>query len=173
VSAAVAAHARCPVVVVRDGAPLARQRRPVLVGVDDTAHAAEVIGFAFDEAALRGVDLVGVRAWRPPSQPWRSDVRPLVLDVDELETAERRAVNAALDGWREKYPGVGVSVRVVPGDARRVLTAVSDDAQLLVVGFRGRGGFVGLTLGSVSHYVLQHASCPVAVVRVPTSTASG
>jgi nucleotide-binding universal stress UspA family protein len=173
VSAAVAAHARCPVVVVRDGDPVAHQQRPVMVGVDDAAHSAEAIGFAFDEAALRGVDLVAVRAWSPPAQPWRSDVRPLVLDVDELETAERHAVNAALDGWREKYPGVNASVRVVPGDARRVLTTVSEDAQLLVVGFRGRGGFIGLTLGSVSHYVLQHASCPIAVLRVPAPTAAG
>jgi nucleotide-binding universal stress UspA family protein len=88
-----------------------------------------------------------------------------VADVAELETAERHAVAQALQGWHGKYPGVALTTRLIPGDARHALATVSQDAQLVVVGSRGHGGFGGLLLGSVSHYLLHHAACPVAVVR--------
>ncbi len=165
VSQAVATHARCPVVVVRHGAPTQTNGRPVAVGVDESAQAQYAIGFAIDEAATRGVGLVAVRAWTPAHLPWRMDVRPLLFDVAELETAERHVLTEALNGWRDKYPGVAVSTRLISSDARHALAAVSRDAQLLVVGSRGHGGFEGLLLGSVSHYLLHHAACPVAITR--------
>jgi nucleotide-binding universal stress UspA family protein len=96
---------------------------------------------------------------------WRIDVRPLVLDVTELETAERHVLTEALRPWRETYAGVPVTTRLISSDPRHALAAVSRDAQLLVVESRGHGGFEGLLLGSVSHYLLLHAACPVGIIR--------
>ncbi|WP_228985011.1 universal stress protein, partial [Streptomyces sp. DH12] len=79
--------------------------------------------------------------------------------------AEERLVSEALAGCRERYPGVSVESRAPRGQTREALIEASRSARLLVVGARGRGGFAGLTLGSVSQAVLHHAYCPVAVVR--------
>jgi nucleotide-binding universal stress UspA family protein len=164
-STAVAAHANCPVVVVRDG----RRHRgeeggPVVVGLDDSPHAHVAAAFAFEEAAMREAALVAVRAWTPPPMAWRSDVRPLTRDVDEIGTAERHSLLLGVDGFAAKYPSVSVTPRLVAGDARSCLAEASAGAQLVVVGSRGRGGFAGLVLGSVSHFLLHHAACPVAVI---------
>ena len=67
--------------------------------------------------------------------------------------------------WRERYPEVDVVEKTARGNAAAVLIGESAGAELLVVGSHGRGGFGGLLLGSVSHAVLHHARCPVAVVR--------
>jgi nucleotide-binding universal stress UspA family protein len=165
VSVAVTAHAHCPVVVVRGGSPDEQHDLPVAVGVDDSVTARLAVGFAFEEAASRGVGLVAVRAWQPPPVPWRSDVRPLALDADELETAEWHALHEALAQWRKTYSAVNATPRLLPGNASHALVTQSQGAQLVVVGSRGRGGFAGLLLGSVSQQLLHHAHCPVAVVR--------
>jgi nucleotide-binding universal stress UspA family protein len=165
VGVAVSAHAHCPVVVVRGNARPETARRPVAVGLDDSPQADLAIGFAFEEAACRQVGLTAVRAWTPPHLPWQTATRPLVYDADELESAERHLAETALAGWRDKYPGVRVTIRLVPGGAGHALVTASHDSQLMVVGSRGRGGFAGLLLGSVSQQLLHHAHCPVAVVR--------
>ena len=82
----------------------------------------------------------------------------------ELEPRRLLLVTEALAGWTQKYPGVDVRQSVVHAHAVPALVEHSARAQLLVVGSRGRGGFAGLLLGSVSHGVLQRATCPVAVV---------
>lgn len=176
VSAQVAAHARCPVLVVRDGEiwaghelPLA-SHRPVLVGVDGSPAADLAAGVAFEEAAARGVPLVAVRVWRPPRPPWRTDVRPLILDIDELETAERHLLSESVAAWRDKYPQVSAQTRLMPGNPGAALVNASRDAQLAVVGTRGHGGFAGLLLGSASQQLLHHAGCPVLLVREPDPT---
>ena len=105
VSLAVAAHAQCPVVVVRGASsPDEGRDLPVAVGVDDSVTARLALGFAFEEAASRGVGLVAVRAWHPPPVPWRTDGRSLVLDADELDTAERHALHEALEPWQRSTP---------------------------------------------------------------------
>jgi len=163
-STALAAHARCPVVVVREGAGDQARGGPVVVGFDDSPHAQVAAAFAFEEAAVREGELVAVRAWTPPTMPWRSDVRPLIRDVAELETAEGHSLQLAVDGLADKHPSVAVRTRLIVGDARHALTEASAGAQLVVVGSRGRGGFAGVFPGSVSHHLLHHAHCPVAVI---------
>lgn len=160
-----AAHGRCPVLVVR-GRPAGRG--PVLLGVDGSPAAQAAVGFAFAEAALRGAGLVALHAWNEwntPVPPPQDPSEPYALAPGMLAAGERRLLAEALAGHRERYPDVAVREVVVRGGVRRALIDASADADLLVVGARGRGGFTGLLLGSVSQAVLHHAGCPVAVVR--------
>ena len=117
---------------------------------------------------MRGVELLALRAWNPPLPPWRSDVRPLVADVAELETSERLDLNDAVLPYRHKYPDVTVRQRVMPIGAAAALVDVAAHAQLVVVGAR-HGRAAGLRLGSVSQQVLHHA--PSAVALVPMGAA--
>lgn len=173
VTVAVTAHAHCPVVVVRDDAHAAGQ--PVVLGVDDSRQGRLAAQFAFDEAASRKAEVVAVRALEPRhphlhSRGWVSTVE----DMERVE-AERRLVDEVLAPARASFPQVPVAHRLVDGTAGAVLCNPSARAQLLVVGSRGRGGFHGLLLGSVVQQVLNHARCPVAVVRgtpVPVGNAA-
>lgn len=162
-----AMYAPCPIVVVRDGddsEPGTGERR-IVVGVDASDHAAAALGFAFQEASLRGASLHAVHAWTEPVSTGPGDMLPLVYDVQKVEEEETRLLAEMLAGWCEKYPDVAVSREVVRGRADHTLIESSGHAQLLVVGARGVGGFRGLVFGSVSQAALHHAHCPVAVVR--------
>jgi nucleotide-binding universal stress UspA family protein len=172
ISDAVGAHARCPVVVV----PLSSPPRlgpgcPVVVGVDGSASSQEALLFAAATADRAGADLVVLSVWaRPSPEPWM----PAPTDADgrrddaaaaiELEAAGR-LVRAAVSLVQERYPDVSTTQRVRQGRAVDALLELSAHAGLLVVGSRGRGGFAGLMLGSVSRAVLRQAEVPVAVVR--------
>lgn len=162
VAVQVAAHADCPVMVARgDG----RADGPVVVGVDGSELSDLAVGFAMEEAALRGNALVAVHAWTHPVSIEPGDMLPLVYDVDALDAEEKLLLAEAVAGWSERYPDVPVTRRTVRGQAARVLLEESAAAQLLVVGARGKGGFAGLLLGSVSQALLHHAACPLAIVR--------
>jgi nucleotide-binding universal stress UspA family protein len=162
VAAQVAAHAECPVVIARAAD---RPDGPVLVGVDGSPLSDLAIGFAMEEAAMRGSDVVAVHAWRHPLSTGPGDMLPVVFDIDALEADEDRLLAESLGGWCERYPDVRVTHRLVRGRAAGVLVAESGQAQLVVVGARGLGGFAGLLLGSVTHALLYHSRCPVAIVR--------
>jgi nucleotide-binding universal stress UspA family protein len=140
---------------------------PVVAGIGPYGRPASarepLLDFAFAEAHLRGVDLVALRAWNPPPPAWRSDIRPLVADVAEIETSERLDLADAVTPYRHKYPDVTVRQRVVPVGAAAALVDASAHAQLIVMGGR-RGRAAGLHLGSVSQQVLHHAPGPVALV---------
>jgi nucleotide-binding universal stress UspA family protein len=167
VATTVAAHAHSPVVVVRAEASGEARTGPVVVGVDDSPAGRAAVAIAFAEAASRGVDVVAVRAWAPPAI-WHSMGRPRPADaVDELETAERHVLRDVVETGRRPYPVVKVTARLLETDAAYALIVASRDAQLVVVGSRGRGGLRGLLLGSVSQQLLHHADSPVLVVREP------
>ncbi|MFD3993824.1 universal stress protein [Streptomyces sp. NPDC058583] len=153
-AASLAAHSRCPVMVVRDEPDPAR---PIVLGVDGSPVGEQAVDFAFSEAALRGAELVAVHVWMPDYAPAGSGV----------ESAERLLAQA-LAGRGQRYPEVTVRHDVVSGETREMLLELSKTAQLMVVGARGRGGFAGLVLGSVSQALLHHADCSVAVVRGKT-----
>jgi len=168
VGVAVSAHAHCPVVVVRGRALSAGCTDPVVVGFDGSDRADAALGVAFETAAARHADLRVLRAWQPPVPRWT--VAEDCLDAEELAVAEHTAVCDALAPWRDKHPRVSVTVVVVADAAARVLISASRQAQLVVVGSRGRGGFRGLLLGSISQQLLHHADCPVMVVHEPAGT---
>jgi nucleotide-binding universal stress UspA family protein len=173
VSSYLATHADCPVLVVHGGERWAGPESadastlPVVAGIGPygrpPAAWEPLLDFAFAEAHMRGVELLALRAWNPPPPPWRSDVRPLVADVAELETSERLDLNDAVLPYRNKYPDVTVRQRIAPVGAAAALVDVSPHAQLVVVGSR-HSRAAGLRLGSVSQQVLHHARSPVALV---------
>lgn len=159
----VAMHASCPVVVLRDsctGAGPASGR--IVVGADGSPSSDSALRFAFTWVQRYGRGLTVVRAWGSAA---------VVVDVpgsakwEQVEKEEQAALSEALLPWRDRYPEVDVLERSVLGNAAAVLVDESAAAELLVVGSRGRDGFGGLLLGSVSHAALHHARCPVAVVR--------
>ncbi|OZV73538.1 universal stress protein UspA [Micromonospora echinospora] len=154
----VTAHAHCPVVVVRRDTPTATGKR-VVVGVDGSETSLVALGFAVERAAGRNAPLHAVRAWAPTQ--WRAQG----FDPDEAQATERASLEESLRQWRESFPDVPVTTEVLSGNAASTLVEASRDAQLVVIGTRGRGGLRGALLGSVSQQVLQHAHCPVAVIR--------
>lgn len=166
VAIGVAAHAACPVVIVRgdqvpgggDGGP----RGPVVVGIDGSPLSEDALAFAFEEAALHGADLIAVHAW---SATLIDEALAPLMDWDAIAVEEDAVLAERLAGWGQKYPQVAARRRVVRDGAVRALVEVSRGARLVVVGSRGRGNAAGLFLGSVSHGVLHAAHCPVVVVR--------
>lgn len=158
----VVTHAPVPAVVVRDLEPAVR--REIAVGVDGSEPSGSAIGFAFEEASLRKSRLRAVHVWSHPASYGPGNMQPLVYDPQIVAEEERRALEETLAMWQAKYPDVEVVSEVVQGSPARILGGVSVRADLLVVGTRGRGGFTGLLLGSVSHALLHYAHCPVAIV---------
>lgn len=162
VAVTVAAHAHCPVLITR-GAP--RADGPVVVGVDGSPNSALAVAFAAEQAALRKVELIAVHAYTGRVSAEPGDMLPLVHDDDLAGSAEERLLAETTAGLTERHPDLRVTRQVVCGRARSVLVERSQGAQLVVVGARGRGGFAGLLLGSVSQALLHHAACPLAIVR--------
>ncbi|WP_370333339.1 universal stress protein [Mycolicibacterium hippocampi] len=153
-------HARCPVTVVHDDARPSDPQAPVLLGIDGSPASEAATGFAFDEASRRGVDLVALHAW--------SDVGVFPIlgeDWHSYEDQGHEALAERLAGWQEQYPDVHVHRRIVCDRPGRWLIDESQNAGLVVVGSRGRGGFTSMLLGSVSAAVARAAHAPVTVVR--------
>ena len=162
VAVALASHAVCPVVVVRGAGLELPAAAPVVVGIDGSPVSELALAFAYEEAALRGAPLAAVHTWMDlVADP---AIAPL-LDWEAIEVDERVVLSERLAGWAEKYPDVAVRRVVTRDRPAHALLEEAVGAQLLVVGSRGRGGFGGMMLGSVSHAVLHRSPCPVAVVR--------
>ncbi|WP_055586704.1 universal stress protein [Peterkaempfera griseoplana] len=160
-----AAHGRCPVLVVRGGP---NPTGPVLLAVDGSPAGAEAVAFAFAEAAVRGAGLLALHVWNTwgrRAYEGPGDPLTMLVDIERLRTEEQQLLDDALPPWQSRYPRVTVERRLVRSRVRVALIDASHDAQLVVVGARGRGGFTGLLLGSVSQALLHHAHCSVAVVR--------
>lgn len=157
-----------PVVLVRaeDRASDEAAGREVVVGQHgDPEESAAALGFAFEAAAARGAAVRAVRAWSlPPLFAYSPGSMKLLDDAGGLEPYERDALTAALEPWRARFPEVPVTEHVEMGSAGEVLLSVAPRAQLLVVGRRAHRSALGARIGSVTHGVLHHAHCPVAVV---------
>jgi nucleotide-binding universal stress UspA family protein len=169
-----ATHARVPVVVVR-GDPTGAEGPEtgrIVVGVDGSEAAQDALKVAFEEAELRGVGLTAVRAWKSmffDSAGGKGGTVPVQVEDETVVPRELTALHDSVAVWRTKHPGVDVREHVVHGDAAWALVEAGRGAEMLVVGSRGRGGFRSLLLGSVSHALLHHATCPVVVVRTLAS----
>ena len=158
VSQHVTRHAHCPVVVVREVENAGSTR--VVVGVDGSETNRKALEFAFEAAAANGGPVVAVHG-RGLSAVGSWDVARSAAEVAEVDDV----LLEATDEVRRAHPDVPVELVSAPLPPIRAIADASADAALVVVGSRGRGGFTGLLLGSVSATVLQHAQCPVVVVR--------
>lgn len=158
----VAAGSSCPVVVVAHlPGPTAHG---VVVGADGSADGVEAVALAAAEADRTGQELHVVHAWLEPAVYSAADVFPLGI-TEQVEQDERLVLAESVAGLAETYPDLVVHAELVHEQASTALLERAREAQLLVVGSRGRHGFARLLLGSVSHTVVLHAPCPVMVVR--------
>ncbi|MER5435243.1 universal stress protein [Streptomyces sp. NPDC002588] len=165
VGLAVAARAHCPVIVVRgDKAGLAGSHDRILLGAGEPVTGAEAVRFAFREAEARGCTLDVVRAWRCPTHERAGDPALAPEPVRRHEERASALLDALLRDAMADHPGVRVRRVTVEGPAHSVLVRRSAAADLVIVGARRRHGHLGLQLGRVSHTLLHHADCPVAVV---------
>lgn len=160
----VAAHTACPILISRG---TTNPELPILVAVDGSPANEAAVGFAFAEANARGVSLVALHVWAHPMSSGPGDMQSLVYDEAVVQEEETRVLAEALAGWHDQYPDVPVQRRTVHGRIRRTIIDAAREAQLVVVGARGHGGFTGLLLGSVSQAVLHHSPCPTAIVPTP------
>jgi nucleotide-binding universal stress UspA family protein len=149
---AVAARAGCPVIVVRgDKAGLAGAHERILLCAGEPVAGAGAARFALREAELRGCTLDVVRAWHRPARERAAEQASALLDT-------------LLRDAGEGHPGVRIRRATVEGPAHSILVDRSAAADLVVLGTRRGHGRLGLRLGRVSHALLRHAACPVAVV---------
>ena len=139
----------------------------IVVGVDHSPGAKAALIFAGKEARLRGATLRAVHAWQYGYIGYtglEGGVPALGGDINELHAAAEAALEASV---REALPDSDVKIerRTIQGAPASALVDESRDADLLVVGSRGHGGFVGLLLGSVSQQCAHYAECPVVIVH--------
>jgi nucleotide-binding universal stress UspA family protein len=135
----------------------------IVVGVDGSEQSRAALAWALEEAALRQDELVVVHAWAFPyvgtrtvvSEPW-DDLKLEATKLLDDMLAQVRATTAT---------EVTIHPKLVEEAPAKALLDEGKDADLLVVGSRGRGGFSSLLLGSVSQQVTHHAPCPVVVIR--------
>ena len=140
----------------------------IVVGVDQSEGAKAALRFALEEAKLRHARLRVVHAWQYGTigTAGVESFYPAVgADVSEVREAAEQALEQTLRKTLPDTDSVEVEQRLVEGRPAGVLVNESRDADLLVVGSRGHGGFSELLLGSVSQQVSHHAACPVVIVR--------
>ena len=141
------------------------ERKVIVVGVDGSPGSRKALTWAAAEAASHGSDLVVVNAWEHTLLPPAGSVS---VSEHYVPDPSQRTADDLLRVIKEELgeePPVLVEPRVKQGRPAKVLIEESADADLLVVGPRGHGGFAGLVLGSVSQHVAAYAKCPVVVVR--------
>jgi len=134
----------------------------IVVGVDGSEGADRALRFAVEEAGRRGATVVAVLVWALLDQPGVPEERRFDPGFGDAEAGAY--VDAAIQRAVGDHPGVPISPVVVCDLPARGLLNAAEDADLVVVGARGPGGFAGLLLGSVSQQVVHHAPCPVIVI---------
>ena len=174
VTEAATTHAECPVVVVRDwtGSETGFGDGPIVVGVDGSAHCEAAVGQAMAAAADTGAKVVAVHAWSDipldgASSGLGSDSAG--HDWDSFQQRYDADLAESLAVWQERFPGVPVERVVVKDRPVRHLLSAAGDAQLMVLGHRGRGGFHGMLVGSTSRALLHTAPCPLMIVKAPAA----
>lgn len=148
--------------------------RGVIVGYDGSEHSSIAVDWAAAEAVSRGLPLTLVAATTIPLEGMRFGGSVLSPDaIDDLLERLRSATQARADEARAAHPGLDVEVKVALGSPASVLVEASANADLVVIGSRGMGGFRGLLVGSVGVQVASSSACPVVVIRkAPEPTAS-
>jgi nucleotide-binding universal stress UspA family protein len=131
----------------------------IVVGVDGSEHGNAALRWAVDEALAHEAEIVAVFAWQMPFIGI-----PGAFDREEMERMCKRFVKETVAAIAPE-PRVPITRLVAEGDVSASLIAAAKGADMLVLGSRGRGGFAGLKLGSVSQECAQHAACPVVIIK--------
>ena len=133
----------------------------IVVGIDGSEHGNAALRWAVNEARVHEGEIVAVFAWQLPFIGI-----PGAFDRDEMEKLCKIFVE---DTVAAAVPAARVPITnlVAQGDVSASLIAAAKNADMLVLGSRGRGGFAGRKLGSVSQECVQHAACPVVIIKQP------
>ncbi|ERG69397.1 universal stress protein [Segniliparus rugosus] len=159
-------RAHCPVAVIRGSGQPSTVSAPVLVGVDASPSSDLAVELAFDEAAWRGAELIAAHAWTEHVAVSASIYAyPLPMDWDRMGEAEEKVLAEKIGFWHEKYPEVRVRKVVSCARPTRWLLELAKEAQLMVVGTRGRSELASTFLGSTSQAMVYHSPCPVIIAR--------
>ena len=140
---------------------------PIAVGIDGSRPARTALFWAAAEARRWGRGLLVVHAYEYPTVAAGFGVTPDLVDPGIVHDAAVQLARGELDAVLGPRNGLKVDLEVVCGSPAAVLTELSKEVELLVVGSRGRGGFTGLLLGSVSQQVAHHSRCPLVIIREP------
>ena len=143
--------------------------RPIVVGVDGSTGSQVALEWAIREAKVRGAPVEAVHVWQLPFVGDAAGMAAFTVDGEAVEQASRSLLDGVVDGV--EHEGVEIGRHLERGDTAGALLRAAEalDADLLVVGSRGRGGFAGLLLGSVSQQIVHHSTRPVVVVPAPAS----
>jgi nucleotide-binding universal stress UspA family protein len=140
----------------------------IVVGIDGSEAAKNALRWALEEARLRSAEIVAMHAWEAPPampEPGPAPGFDLVGILPEVEEAGERLVKAVVEEVVGDDSDVTVEPVAIQGPAASVLVEAARDADMLVVGSRGHGGFTALLLGSVSQQLAHHAPCPLLIHR--------
>jgi nucleotide-binding universal stress UspA family protein len=143
----------------------------IVVGVDGSPESKDALRWAIDEAGVRGTVVHAVHVWHytlySPASPFLVEptVTELEFDADQLRRQAESRLRGIVAEVARGRGDVVIEQEVIEGHPSQGLLDAAKDADLLVVGSRGRGGFAGLLLGSVSQACAHHARCPVVIVR--------
>lgn len=142
--------------------------RTIVVGVDGSAAAARALHWAALEAVRTAATLRITNVWSVPMTTWAGLVSAVYLDPADLEEGSGRIVDRARMAVHRDLDADAppIETRTVQGGAAHQLLEAAQDASLLVLGSRGRGGFTDLVLGSVAATCAHHSPVPLAVVGV-------
>ncbi|MFD8953993.1 universal stress protein [Streptomyces xanthophaeus] len=142
---------------------MAEEDRPtarIVVGVDGSESSRKALRWALAQARRQNATVEAVTGWTfPATSSW------IPVPASDLEAAARQALAESVEREGHTAPEVPLDTHIVQGHPARVLVDTANGADLLVVGCRGLGAFTGALLGSVSRYCVEHATCPVLVVR--------
>jgi nucleotide-binding universal stress UspA family protein len=146
-------------------------RGRIVVGVDDSEQAAAALRWALEEGVLRQATVEVVHSWSPPmsAMPFGATLR-LRAHEGEIDAVARESVDEIVDAALAEMDDQPPEVlrTILPGAPALTLVDVAEGAELLVVGSHGRTGLSRLVVGSVAMACVQHAPCPVVVIRTPT-----
>jgi nucleotide-binding universal stress UspA family protein len=137
----------------------------IVVGVDGSEASKDALRWALEEARLRQSSLRAVYAWLYPQIGGRGYIPSELLDPELLRQTAQERLDELVAEVAGESPDVELERVASEGPAAQVLVEAAEEAELLVVGSRGHGGFTGLLLGSVSQQCAHHAPCPVVIVR--------
>jgi nucleotide-binding universal stress UspA family protein len=140
----------------------------IVVGVDGSDHSRQILEWAVKEAGLRNASLTVITVKQVAGNEWTGSKQVYPADqaeADKMRKAAEEATQKAVDAVGAPAPA-SVTVRAVSGIPAQELISASNDADLVVVGARGGGGFARLKLGSVSSQLTHHSAAPVVVVPV-------